>query len=73
MSPIHVTTQFVTDFNSNEAKKENKIQNKIQNGWLKKAEFFNSVNSQYFFVKISGIGPWVSRINHGLLNRWTVH
>ena len=28
----------------------------------KKTEFFNSTNSQYFFLKISGIGHWVSRI-----------
>ena len=25
--------------------------------------FFKTVNSQYFFAKLSGIGPWVSRIN----------
>ena len=32
--------------------------------WLtQKTEFFNSANSQYFFAKISQIGPWVSRIN----------
>ena len=37
---------------------------KNQNGWLKKTtEIFNSPNSQYFFAKISWIGPWVSRIN----------
>ena len=29
---------------------------------LKKRSFFNSVNSQYVFVKISWIVPWVSRI-----------
>jgi hypothetical protein len=28
-----------------------------------KTMFFKTVNSQYFFVKLSGIGPWVSRIN----------
>ena len=28
-----------------------------------KTEIFNIANSQYFFTKISGIGPWVSRIN----------
>ena len=39
------------------------LQKKIQNGRLKKRSFFNSVNSQYFFVKISWIGPWVSRID----------
>ena len=36
---------------------------KNQNGRLKKRSFFNSVNSQYFFVKISWIGPWASRID----------
>ena len=40
-----------------------KFKKKIQNGRLKKAEFFNSANSQYFFVKISWISPWVSRID----------
>ena len=40
-----------------------KNQNQNQNGRLKKTEFFNSANSQYFFVKISWIGPWVSRID----------
>jgi hypothetical protein len=38
-------------------------QKKIQNGRLKKPEIFNSPNSGYFFVKISGIGSWVSGIN----------
>ena len=42
--------------NRDEAKKN-------QNGWLKKTEIFNSPNSQYFFMKISWIGPWVSRID----------
>ena len=28
-----------------------------------KTEFFNTANSQYFFEKNSGIGPWVSRTN----------
>ena len=45
---------MLTDFHGDEAKKKN------QNGT--KTEFFNSANSQYF-AKISGIGPWVSRIN----------
>jgi hypothetical protein len=36
---------------------------KIQNGQLKKTTFFKTINSQYFFTKLSGIGPWVSRIN----------
>jgi hypothetical protein len=34
-----------------------------QNGRLKKPAFFRTANSQYFFAKISGIDPWVSRIN----------
>ena len=38
------------------------LKKQIQNGRLKKRSFFNSVNSQYFFVKISWIRPWVSRI-----------
>ena len=36
---------------------------KNQNGWLKKSLFSSSANSQYFFVKISWIGPLVSRID----------
>jgi hypothetical protein len=36
---------------------------KSQNGRLKKTEFFKIANSQIFFVKISWIGPWISRIN----------
>ena len=35
----------------------------FQNGRLKKRSFSSSANSQYFFVKISWIGCWVSRIN----------
>ena len=42
---------------------------KNQNGRLKKTEIFNSPNSQYFFMKISWIGPWVSRI-HWCKGRW---
>ena len=30
---------------------------------LKKNSFSNSTNSQYFFMKISWIGPWLSRID----------
>ena len=29
----------------------------------KKMSFSSSTNSQYFFAKISGIGPWVNKIN----------
>ena len=46
-------------------KKQNKkffFEKKIQNGRLKKRSFFKIANSQYFLVKISWIGPWVSRI-----------
>ena len=40
-------------------------------GWSKKSQmadskklsFFKNANSQYFFDKISGIGPWVYKIN----------
>ena len=38
------------------------LKKKFQNGRLKKRSFFKIANSQYFFVKISYIGPWVSRI-----------
>jgi hypothetical protein len=43
--------------------KQNKKKSKnIQNANTKKTEFFNSANS-ILRGKISGIGPWVSRIN----------
>jgi hypothetical protein len=44
-------------------KKKYFLKNKIQNGRLKKTKFFKTANSQYFFSKISWIGPWVSRID----------
>ena len=45
-------------FTGDKAKKKNfEKKKKNQN------EFFNFVNSQYFFAKISWIGPWISRIN----------
>jgi hypothetical protein len=40
-----------------------KQKKKIQNGRLKKSAFFKIANPQNFFVKISWIGPWVSRID----------
>jgi hypothetical protein len=52
----------VTDFHGNEAKK-NFFRKKSQNGRLKKTEFFKVTSSQKNFVKISWIGPWVSRID----------
>ena len=54
-----VNFKFVTNFNKNEAKKFKKN----LNGRLKKTEFFKITNSQYFFVKISWIRPWLSRID----------
>ena len=41
--------------------KQKKSEKKIQNGRLKKTDFFKIAKSQYFLVKISWIGPWVSR------------
>ncbi len=38
------------------------LKKKFQNGRLKKSTFSNSANSQNFFVKISWIGPCVSKI-----------
>jgi hypothetical protein len=46
--------------------KEKKIfkkKKKIQNGRFSKWPFFKIANSQNFFVNISLIGSWVSRIN----------
>ena len=40
------------------------MKQKNPNGRLKKTEFFKTATSHFFFfMKISGIGPWVSRIN----------
>ena len=36
-------------------------QNFQKSSMTQKTEIFNSPNSQYFFMKISWIGPWVSR------------
>ena len=41
-------------------KEKQKLKRKVQNGRLKKPVLFNYANSQYFFGKISGIGPRVS-------------
>jgi hypothetical protein len=35
----------------------------FQNGRLKKTEIFKTSNSQKFYKKNLGIGPWVSRID----------
>ena len=45
------------------------LEKKNQNGRLKKTSFSSSANSQYFFMKISWIGPWVSRI-HWCKGHW---
>ena len=44
-------------------KQKNIFFEKKKSKWpTQKTEFFNSANSQKFFVKISWIGPWVSKI-----------
>ena len=57
----------MTNFHGDEAKFffvfAKKKKKKIQNGRLKKRLFFNSINSQYFFVKILWIGPRVNTID----------
>ena len=54
---------MLTDFHGDEAKKNVFVFEKNQTGQLKKAEIFNSPNSQVFLAKILEIGPWVSTIN----------
>ena len=50
-------------FSLGKSKKKNFFsKKKIQNGRLKKTSFSSSANSQYFFMKISWIGPWISKI-----------
>jgi hypothetical protein len=39
------------------SKKKKRLEKKIQNGQLKKTAFFETINSQYFFEKLSGIDP----------------
>jgi hypothetical protein len=39
------------------------MKQKKSNGRLKKTEFFKIANSQKEIVKISWIGPWISRID----------
>ena len=52
----------VTSFHWDEAKKKKKkIEKKVQNGRLKKTMFCQTVNSQYFFTKLSGMRPWVRK------------
>ena len=49
----------MTDLKRGEEKKN--FEKKIKMADTKKTEIFNSINSQYFFVKMSWIGPWVHR------------
>jgi hypothetical protein len=49
--PIHGSQEPLTDFHGNEAKV-------FFSNFL-----FKTANSQNFFTKISGIGPWVGRID----------
>jgi hypothetical protein len=53
----------VTDFDWDEANFFFFLIKKNQNGRIKKTEFFKIANSQKNFVKISWIGPWLSRID----------
>ena len=54
---------MLTDIHGDEAQKHLFLKKQKQNGRLKKTEFFKITNSRYFFTKISGIVPWVDRIN----------
>ena len=61
--PTHSTIQIWTDFHENEAKKNFFLEKKKSKmAIFQKWPFFKIANSQNFFVKISQIGPWVSRI-----------
>ena len=51
-------------------KQKKVFEKKNQNGRLKKIEIFNPANSQFFFVKFSGIGPWVGAINWCKRQQW---
>ena len=57
------TIQIWTDFHENEAKKKMFEEKKIKMAHFSKWLFFKMANSQDFFMKISWIGPWVSRID----------
>ena len=49
-------------FNKMKQKKKN-LKKKIQDGSLKKRSFSSFANSQYLFMKILWIGPWMCRID----------
>ena len=61
--PSLLTNKLWLIFMGKKQKKIFFLKKKIQNGRLKKSAFFKIANSQNFFVKISWIGPWVSRID----------
>jgi hypothetical protein len=57
--PILDSNVGLTNFHVDDAKFLYLLKKKSQNGRLKETEFFIVANSQYFFVKILWIGPWV--------------
>ena len=62
MNLIHATQEFLRHFKRNERK--NRIFSEfwiLEFDGFKKSQFFKSTNSEHFFTKISGNGPWVSR------------
>ena len=61
--PSLLTNKLWLIFMGKKQKKNFFLEKKNQNGRLKKSAFFKIANSQNFFVKISWIGPWVSRID----------
>ena len=55
---------MLANFHEDEAKKNFFLKKKkIQKGRLKKRSFSSSANSQYFFMKISWIGPCIIELN----------
>ena len=60
--PILATQEPLTAFHGIKQKK--KFWTKKNPKWPTQKNYgFQTVNSQYFSAKLSGIGPWVSRIN----------
>ena len=58
----HMKAKVVFIGKKRKRKKKNS-KKKFKMADLKKSSFSSSANSQYFFTKISWIGPWVSRID----------
>jgi hypothetical protein len=61
--PSLLTNKLLRVFMGIKQKKKKNLKFFFQNGRLKKTTFFKIANSQKNFVKISWIGPWVSRID----------